>query len=120
MPFDAEALPPTTQNLLRLRAIIASNPAEMFDYQESLPDEWLSVDPSLDCGTPMCILGWARAMLGTIDTHAVSEALGLSDFQAKILFLNGFVIRPQPTAPQALAVLDHLIATGEVDWSVVK
>lgn len=76
------------------------------------------------CGTPCCIAGFtvgdkcATYVEEEIHDEAV-EKLGLTDDQARKLF---FGLGPEgiydPTPKHAAAVLRHLAATGEVDWSI--
>lgn len=120
MPFDSEApIAPSTvrDNLISLRDHIARLPVERFDMRD-----W--------CGTAMCLGGHAAALFfdlpygdfGGETAGMVAEVMGLKDDQADSLFT------PRPgllgagpycaTPVQAAVVLDHLIATGQVDWSV--
>ena len=47
--------------------------------------------------------------------------MGLDERQSHALFLPPVGMGAyEAEAPQAAAVIDHLIATGEVDWSVAK
>jgi hypothetical protein len=75
-----------------------------------------------DCGTAGCIGGWTMALFQTgrnlhQTTSSAGRFLGLDEEQASALFF------PEGTAawnaPQegAANVLDHLLRTGEVDWS---
>jgi hypothetical protein len=87
-----------------------------------------------NCGTVACIAGWTAYLAkGSEPTHAywtykdghtskiAREFLGLSRWEAGDLFEPGAVaaadwgsIKPS----QAVAVIRHLAATGEVDWSI--
>lgn len=81
-----------------------------------------------DCGTCGCIGGWTDAIFRTprskMGAESAGRALGLTEDQAQALFFPwGFPwgvndgddwenIKPA----HAVRVLDHLLATGEVDW----
>lgn len=78
-----------------------------------------------ECGTAYCIAGLAQLLNPELNIHAAfyagKEALGLNYDQAHRLFL------PDPdivgcyvdiTAEQAVATLNHLIETGEVQWQI--
>lgn len=75
-----------------------------------------------DCNTCGCIGGWSEGLLRVdeSDTRQARELLGLSDLQAEELFFAHSHPLPMNkiTQAEAVAVLDHLLATGEVDWSV--
>jgi hypothetical protein len=84
------------------------------------------------CGTCACIAGWTLALLNPDDPQSerpimdAGMALGLDETAAARLFEPNnhdpgfrnllFFVRQD----EAVAVLDHLIATGEVDWSVTR
>lgn len=115
------------ENIKRVRDHIASLPPERFDMtvygghvtEDGDVVEDLRADVS-DCGTVACICGWTVAIFGVgeglDDQSAACEVLGLTEMQGDLLFI------PDPrngrTSADAARVLDHLIATGEVDWSV--
>ncbi len=76
------------------------------------------------CGTVACIGGTAEAMF---PKKLAEDALGLTHEQSKALFFavdgtGNRVISDEEfgsiTPSQAAAVLRHLAATGEVDWSI--
>ena len=77
------------------------------------------------CGTAMCIGGWAFTLAtgrrGTEgdDFEPAVEWLGLDDYRAETLFYPNGMEGWNATADHAIAVLEHLIATGEVDWSAL-
>lgn len=82
-----------------------------------------------DCGTAGCIAGHAawiwpdcRAEIQpevyTYSEGPVCEKLGLTEKEGTHLFYP--VNMSSRTRPEALAVLDHLIETGEVVWDEAK
>ena len=77
-----------------------------------------------NCNTAACIAGWTCALFGEPDDDpnrlSAEEHLGLTSSAGSALFLPTGWSSRQYTPGQAVAVLDHLIATGEVDWSVAK
>lgn len=77
-----------------------------------------------DCGTVACIGGWTMALFQAGENlHGqsysdVGDFLGLSPLAALALFNPKIVEGWGSITPSAAAdVLDHLIRTGEVDWS---
>lgn len=114
------------ENIQKVRDHIAGLPAanfDMGDYGRSEP-----------CGTVACIAGWVDIVVGAhaeptgISSNA-RDLLDLNSSQAFDLFwakdhtrLDEFdnpVSRWEATPAQAVQVLDHLLATGEVDWSII-
>lgn len=141
MAFDAathqvDPLSLTTprERLEYLRDFLRELPAERFDM-----GDWYTVngvgrslsalrktagDIVHDCGTAACIAGWAAAIFAP-DTRsyavfAAERALGLDDVTAAALFVPDGFARAGYTPYEASRVLDHLLATGEVDWSVAR
>jgi len=107
-------------NLMLVRNFLASLPPERFDM-----GDW-GDGADVECGTAACIGGWAeRLLFGELygrPTWLVGAEMGLSIDQSEDLFF--LVGKQQPgldfqdiTTAHAVKVLDHLIATGEVDWS---
>lgn len=143
MAFDATDFQPATvdpltitepkERLAYLRDFLRELPRERFNmlhfglsdgrygYSTVAP-----VDVFKECGTAACICGWTNVLFGgreTDDEHAAAHILGLDIEASENLFYpHGWgsdlwsVIPPSA----AVAVLDHLIATGEVDWSVAR
>lgn len=80
----------------------------------------------IDCGTAACIAGWTNAILGNPDSEYddatdAAARLGLDEREADDLFTpRGFDVKGRFTRAQAVAVLDHLLETGKVDWSVAE
>lgn len=82
-----------------------------------------------DCGTVMCIAGWANAISGHRDNASFSRAsafLGIDSRTSRDLFyaenhpeyVGGDAPLDDISAEQAVSVLRNLAATGEVDWSI--
>lgn len=88
-----------------------------------------------NCQTTACIAGYAAVLSGAVkpdevdaDAHEPGAAfLGLAGEAADSLFFarnhpqyrsRGSRLWERITAPEAIAVLRHLAATGEVDWSI--
>lgn len=72
-----------------------------------------------DCGTLCCIAGWTERLWPEPDDYA-GDILGLSRAMSYDLF-EPRESYPDPytsTPRRAAAVLRHLAATGEVDWSI--
>lgn len=78
-----------------------------------------------DCGTCGCIGGWAQALLskkGEPEEFEPRDLLGLTSDEAEELFyprLPNDRLWNSVTIPEAVKVLDHLIETGKVDWSII-
>jgi len=75
------------------------------------------------CGTVACIGGWTNVVLaksGNLPIAAAQRRLELTDRQADALFypLGYWRVDNDYTPSQAVAVLRHLAATGEVDWTI--
>lgn len=78
-----------------------------------------------DCGTCACIGGWTMALLGegkiTMSSEAAGALLGLGKNEATCLFYPAYIANREwgkITPEQGVRVLDHLLETGKVDWSV--
>lgn len=113
------------ERLVILRNFIAALPDERFDMST-----W---HQRKDCGTCACIGGWAAVLFGlndvgggpTISPAEVAEYLGLSVPNAFRLFYPpvtihrwGKALKPyKATHKEAVKVIDHYLATGEVSWS---
>jgi hypothetical protein len=143
MPFDVAEAPftivtvPTPpqypddglnrENIRKVRDVIARLSRARFDMQawarDTDGDHFAEPDQLLhQCGTSGCIGGWTEAL---IDGDA-ADSLGLNYSQSRALFypedkpLPGGLNPYEATPAQAVAVLDHLIATGEVSWAVAE
>lgn len=113
MPFDAAAPAEVSarDRMIQLRDFLAELPDEKFDI--SL---W-------HCGTAGCIGGWAETLFfGSAysghDESEVGEHIGLSVANAERLFYPLGYRYGRHTPAQAVAVLDHYLATGEISWAV--
>ena len=87
-----------------------------------------------NCGTACCIGGHACLLAGgpTPCGYAARHWLGLSPVEAEALFLGHNLIDGEftddydhggldlLTRDQAIWVLDHLIATGNIDWTTAR
>ena len=101
------------------------------------PDQVLSgeFDKIHNCGTVMCIGGWAEVMFcpkgRTVEgvrrepdnyydgARIAARYLGLTPNQATALFTPPYYHQLyRYTAQMAVETLDHLISTGEVRWNV--
>ena len=75
----------------------------------------------MECGTTACIGGWTNTLWPQEwrlwDSTRAMDTLGLTLDQGQELFF-GAGTQFSITSSQAADVLDHYLATGEVDWSV--
>jgi hypothetical protein len=116
MPFDAtpDAEVTARDRMIRLRDTIAGLPDDLFDMRH-----W-------HCGSAACIGGWVENLFfkRTVSESTAGEIIGLSLEQADDLFYPPPGIVPEGyggiTRAHAVAVLDHYLATGEIDWSAPK
>lgn len=75
------------------------------------------------CGTAACIAGHALALLLPTEPipadpeEAARKLFGLSREEGHDLFVPHYHTNDRTTRAQAVRVLDHLLATGEVDWN---
>jgi hypothetical protein len=75
-----------------------------------------------ECGTTGCIAGWANHIMrssGHSGYHMKSEAqqwLKLTPVQADHMFVPTRHTNEDTTPAQAVAMIDHFIATGEIIW----
>jgi hypothetical protein len=113
------------ERLVWLRDFLARLPAENFDMGDFGPARrWKPAEYYLEhrCRTPACIAGWASVLFGGRvgeDPGDVAErVLRLNGDDADDLFL-GYDHHTTYTPADAVKVLDHLLATGEVRWDVV-
>lgn len=104
------------ENIKKVRDHIAGLPPERFSMRE-----W-------DCGTAACLGGWTeRFFVGDeeyLTVASIMDCLGISPSEAEDLFHPGRFMtetfNPYDATPaQAVRVLDHLLETGEVDWSII-
>jgi hypothetical protein len=121
------------ENIQKVRDHIASLPPERFDVSrffglgsDELPEDAETAKAGqfvTNCGTTACVGGWTLAVLDP--EHSIfgapvraAELLGIDRSEARELFYGGICVSAEQR--QAVAVLDHLLATGEVDWSVTE
>lgn len=126
MPFDGATL--------EIDPLTLSTPRERLEYLAGFlrrqPPE--SFDMGVwHCGAAACIGGWCELIFtGTsyeTEDRNVGALIGLTGSQHNHLFyphvpddLEGTWSPYDATPRQAAAVLDHLLNTGEVDWSVAR
>jgi hypothetical protein len=116
------------ERILKLADVIEGLPHGTVDWASSIGELSAFNMSEWNCGTVGCIAGWTIKVFSKADdsTHYTTEArslLGLSSEEAEGLFTPRCrdvedYRRVKPT--QAAAVLRHLVATGEVDWSVAS
>lgn len=125
---DPKSLKTPRERLVFLRDFLRELPPERFDMGDSGDSEDAGTG---SCGSPACIGGWSRALFGNpgapwdcIATIGAS-VLDLRRDVAWALFYpdSEICLAPYRSAytaqpAEAANVLDHLIRTGEVDWSV--
>lgn len=114
MPFGASEENNARSRLVRLRDFLATLPEERFDMRD-----WNQTD---ECGSVCCIGGWTEHLFagpGELSEEAVAELIGLDYLEGQTLFYPANYDRAWDATPaQAVRVLDHLLATGEVCWEV--
>lgn len=119
MAFDAEVTVNARERFMRVRNLIAELPPERFNYNEAWADESMRRDgpiPIHECHSNVCILGWARVLYGYVGHEEAFYGLGLDpDTGYDLVFGAGPF---NPSRDQAVRTMDHLAATGVVDWTV--
>lgn len=117
------------ENIKKVRDVIAALPPERFDMGdvayhrgrgEVLPQNRTVLH---NCNTAACIAGWTNALFGQPRSYRdglndAAQHLGLDPDEQRHLFCPVRYANGRTTAAQAVRVLDHLLETGEVDWSV--
>ena len=94
-------------------------------YSEAEPDYPAYDWSNTPCGTIACIGGMADHLFSAkgpneTTTEETAKNLGLTDRQANMLFF-GYSDAFLPVSPAGAAkVIRHLIATGEVDWTILN
>lgn len=77
-----------------------------------------------DCGTFMCIGGAVQQFFGDKDRLTYARELLDLDYETSeaLFYPEGFSVMDWSyiTPNQAADVIDHLIETGEVDWSIAR
>ena len=107
----------------QLRDFLATLPPSSFDMSI-----WGTYE---SCNTAVCIGGWAVRLFNLkqpplrglfvkliAGEKLVADHLGLTEDQADALFYPPNYKDHYYPLQQAVAVLDHLIETGEVDWTI--
>lgn len=124
------------ENIQKVRDAIAVLPPERFSMEKwaCRPAEtglrWYvqnATDLLHDCGTCGCIGGWTNAILSgpegvrgdSNDAATAGGLLGLSPSVARSLFYP-YQEWSDISRDDAVRVLDHLLATGEVDWKSTR
>lgn len=124
MPVNVENINKVIQQLRNEKAFFDMKNWDNFEHNST------TVYPENICGTPSCIGGWAEAIVryeNKVDDHAwlsstkIGEWLGIEDYQiAPLFFPEGEAADVwgvyEATKEDAIAVLENLIETGEVDW----
>ena len=121
------------ENIKRVRDHIAGLPPERLWMERflsaghSVADvNWTAGRLLKDCGTCGCIAGWTAAIFaprvkcGGVEARA-AESLGIPEEDASALFypeLSNHMLWGDIGPAHAVRVLDHLLETGKVDWSV--
>lgn len=131
MAFDAQ---PDAQVTARDRVI------QLRDFLEKLPPakfdmgSWGEVNHAAHtCNTPACIKGWAEALFAhrDMDLRDTGALIGLDDQESSDLFQGGYALQnacvslrvkqlDEVTTAQAVAVLDHYLLTGRIDWRAAR
>jgi hypothetical protein len=117
---------PNETNIRKVIAMI-ENEACYFNMKHwNNPDDEESKYPTNVCGTPSCIGGWAESIKRFEDKIVTDEEflpegeickwLGLNRDDGDDLFYPDVVDWSRITREEAIAHLEHVIATGEVNW----
>lgn len=119
MAYDAETTERTVtrDRVMRLRDFLKTLPDERFDMSQ-----W-GYHRTHTCETAACIGGWANILFEEDfgQYHETGALLGLNFDEACALFEpDGWIDDKRFTTDQAVAVLDHYLAHGVIDWSVAK
>lgn len=125
---DPKSITDPRERVAYLRDHIAKLPRERFDMAVySMGADYDDGDvrgPQVlhDCNTRACLCGWTVALFAidaaTDDEGAAASALGLDEDEWRALFIPRHKDRGQIENREAVAVLDHYLATGKIDWSV--
>jgi hypothetical protein len=119
------------ENIQKVRDVIAGLPAWRFTMEwyaaERDGDDVLAPKLAHTCNTAGCIAGWTVAALnaplsGTWDTgDKAAILLGLSATQQHQLFTPpAHDVAGRYSRAHAVRALDHLLATGEVNWPITR
>lgn len=76
-----------------------------------------------DCGTVLCLHGWARYLTGDTSwpghSTGLDEGLSVAEYDDLIMPI-GWVSGEPYSVEEAIGVLQLLLATGIVDWTAVR
>ena len=125
---DPKTITEPRERLMYLRDFLRELPAERFRISSFFSSPSKTAEESVrECGTTACLAGWClvvfspngSAFIGAGVPEQASDILGLDvDQKASLFWPPGYIGNRIPRTPtQAANVLDHLIQTGEVDWS---
>lgn len=102
----------------------------MADFiSETEPDLDVKDHAGNECGTACCIAGYLALLLRRCGERGPASTLaqyhlGLDDYEAEQLFMglgyNHNRALDEITPAEALAVIDHAIETGVIDWRVAN
>lgn len=111
---DPKSITDPRERMAYLRDFLRALPERSPHYSY---DSWHRTEV---CGTACCIGGWAATFfLDAGRLYSIKEAaedFGVPERLSDDLFFNGEGM--SSTAHKAANVLDHYLATGEIDWSV--
>jgi hypothetical protein len=130
MPYDAASSPEVTarDRMIRLRDFLAALP----DGRFAMSTTGIANYETHECSSAACMCGWAQALF--YDRYRTPEEvgadMGLTLDQSARLFrlpsIAGMSLSDPRFAPdmwairatrsQAVRVLDHYLATGQIDW----
>lgn len=109
-----------------LRDHLAGLPDERFAmerwFSAATPNPFLPKEMTHECGTAACIAGWTLSLFRKASVeiweveHIAASILGLTIDQACDLFMPPGFVHNKQTRAQAVATLDRLLETGEVQW----
>lgn len=114
------------ENIKKVRDYIAALPRARFDMRNwASGQERVAGEILHSCGTAACIAGWTNALLAPKaapwGVKTAARHLGLASRAAERLFMPQDIDADDwgdITTAHAVAVLDHLMATGSVSWTI--
>lgn len=121
------------ENITKVRDVIAGLPPERFAMRTYIGVDGLDssrVTPAAgikECNSAACAAGWTmvtlkpRSRASHHDYDAIAGGLlGIDEDGADELFRPEGWLHDEFTPAHAVRVLDHLLATGEVDWKSTR
>lgn len=108
------------ENIKKVRDLIAGLPAKRFAMNDWGFCGYSGAEAFLhDCGAAACIGGWAEVLIGgeKMRMEQVYRLMGLSEDEGDDLCFPHVEGSMHASVAQGVAVLDHLLETGEVDWA---